>query len=81
VAVVIAQQDASVPLMQCAQEPWFGRISRISYMLQADFGHSGPLCVHVVSKLLALLELDFLQNPGCRANRSECVRAFTSVPY
>jgi len=23
------------------------------------------------------LESDFLQKPGCRANRSECVRAFT----
>ncbi len=33
--------------------PWFGRISRISCMLQTDFGHSGPLCVHVVF-LLAL---------------------------
>jgi hypothetical protein len=28
-------------------EPWFGRIFRISFMRKSDFGHSGPLCVHV----------------------------------
>jgi hypothetical protein len=26
---------------------------------------------------LALLESDFLQKPGCRADCSECIRAFT----
>jgi hypothetical protein len=32
--------------------------------------------VNVIAEL-ALLESDFLQKPGCRADRSECMRAFT----
>jgi CspA family cold shock protein len=57
-------------LAQLAHEPCFGRIFRISCMLQTVFGHSGPLCVHVVFPSWRF-ESDFLQDPGCRANCSD----------
>jgi hypothetical protein len=74
--VVIAQHVAAFRL---GRRAWAMLRPYFSYLLQAqsDFGHSGPLCVHVLFPRWCHLESDFLQNPGCRANRSDCFRAFT----
>jgi hypothetical protein len=78
-AVVIAQQvvsriDAALRLgpRRALLRPYFPDFFRA----QSDFGHSGPLCVHVDFKAGAL-ESDFLQKPACRANRSDRGRVFT----
>jgi cold shock protein len=49
-----------------------------SVRAQSDFGHSGPLGDYVYFQL-GTLESDSLQKPGCRADRSECIRAFTTT--
>jgi hypothetical protein len=50
------------------------------FRAQSDFGHPARCAsmsiVNVIAEL-ALLESDFLQKPGCRADCSECMRAFT----
>jgi hypothetical protein len=62
--VVIAQHVAvfriGTTLARAMVRPYF------SFLLhtQSDFGHSGPLCVHVLSCKLALLESDLPPKAG-----------------
>jgi hypothetical protein len=64
VAVVIAQQVGCAGSVQHPHGPWFGRISRICCMSQIGFWPSRPAVRPCFFSKLALLESDFLQNPG-----------------